>query len=263
MTINNVNKPVLSIALSTCNVRELLPIVLPALVENTDVIYELHIVDNASKDGTAEYIKDFFDTNKSDYMINYTLEVMPEREASLIALNKCLAKVSPVVKYVCKLDHDLEVPPKWASTIIDFFEKNPQFRLIASGVEKGFDKGFQCWRDGHLGISDLGEHVVWHQQGIAGYMHFFPKHVLDACGGHYNSMNKTIFGSEDADWSLRASPDNRTKGYLMNVVSKHHWKKNKAIADLEDRWKGECTFNKTNLQWEDWLKSQGQEVRYT
>ena len=264
MTTGNANSPILSVVMNTCNIKELLPVILGALIKNTKVYYELLICDNFSLDGTYEYIKEFFETNKSEFLTRVEIDRLDSRQPSVNSLNFALDKVGPSSKYICKLDHDLEVCDNWANIIIEFFTKNPTFKLIASGVEKGFDKGFQCWTYGKLAESRLGPYLVWHQEGIAGYMHFMPRAAWELAGKHYNRMNKlAIFGSEDADWSLRCTFNHMQKGYLMNVTCKHHSKKNQRLTDLENQWKGECTFEKTHLQWEDWLKSKDIEIRYT
>ena len=100
---------------------------LKALLENTEYPFELHIVDNASKDGTVEFLKD--------------LELLyPETIRSIIFNKENLGLAGPtndfwnrvVADYYGKVDNDTVVPKGWLQKLITAHEKIPELAVVSA-----------------------------------------------------------------------------------------------------------------------------------
>jgi hypothetical protein len=134
------------------------------------------------------------------------------------------------------------------------------FRLLSPSVVPETPKGMQFYSQGHkpeyvtevpLSHSPETTYRVYHYAGIAGYCHTVPQQVYRSVGC-YKAMNTgAVFGSEDADFSIRSAPDVHTKGYIFELQG-HHWSKSN-VAEYEDEYKGKATFLGTKLTLEDWM----------
>jgi glycosyltransferase involved in cell wall biosynthesis len=278
------------VGLPVCNIEPLIGQVITSLIRHTETNFHLVICDNGSKDNTLGVVRETIQKewgNKLAENAIFTIISLPERVTALECTNKSLSRAMAMsYDMVVKLDHDYGVPPLWDSTILRIFQKYPQYRLLSPSVKKETPKGMQYYSQGaspqlisKLDLSDtvgekiksdtlfpslnrelllseyrISEATIYHYDGVAGYCHCVPQAVFEACGGSYRAMNAgAVFGSEDADWSLRSSPSISTKGYIMELEG-WHWSK-PSIGAIEDEYKGEATFLKTSLTLEDWVKS--------
>lgn len=241
------------ISLAACNISELLPDVLSYMSKNTKEEFDLFFCDNASLDNTYELFMTTIKQLDPNIRTLYTYR-FEHRVDSITCINRSLSKaVGKNYDLIVKLDHDYGLPENWDTTLKECFNANSRLKLLCPSVDPSTPKGMQYYSAGHEPLlkSNVAGHEIYHYQGIAGYAHTFTQDTFDRLK-EYKAMNHgAIFGSEDADWSIRCgSPDQ--KGYVMDLQGMH-WSK-KLLGKYEDQWKGEATFLKTTKKWEDWVK---------
>jgi len=103
--------------------------------KNTDVPYELIMVDNGSRDGTQEYIKQVAD--KYHFF---------ERNTGFShGFNKGLSLASR--EYIAICNNDTEFPPNWFRLLVQSFDSDPKCGLVFPCYTKGL-KIARRWRPG-------------------------------------------------------------------------------------------------------------------
>lgn len=264
------------ISLATCSIAPLIDQVLDSLFENTTLPFTLSIFDNYSLDNTVEKIntklvqyKDKISANKCKVHFYNSLTRTPSIDcinSSFIPYFESDDKYS----MICKLDHDYCLPKNWDLVLTDLFLRYPDLQLLSPSVDPSTPKGMQYHSQGHLPeqisrlpispISGTSSPVeIYHYTGIAGYCHCFRPSILNRLK-EYRAMNVgAVFGSEDADWSLRCG-NMPQKGYITSLQGFHLDKPD--IGTLEGKWKGEATFLKTFITLEEYLKANLSEEEY-
>lgn len=84
--------------------------VLSSLVENTEVDFKLVIIDNASTDGTVDWLKTFSFPSNTQIVFN------PENRGVVGAMNQFF-NLTYDYKYVAKVDNDSIVPRGWLNNL--------------------------------------------------------------------------------------------------------------------------------------------------
>jgi hypothetical protein len=270
--------PVVFVALPTCNIAELIEPVLEKLLENTTLPFVLSVCDNASTDDTYARVKKMVTGPKAQNseMVKVYLTRSLTREVSTRCINTALRPANRYlseVAFIAKLDHDYGVPEYWSEVIeAHFAYPIRDYTLLSPSVRPETPKGMQYYSQGHTPakidqlnyLGTLGSEVqpgfveamrtaeIYQYEGIAGYCHCFTPQTFTRLGGEYRPLTKdAVFGSEDADWSLRCGPI-ETKGYIMSLKG-WHWDK-PDIGVWEEKWKAEATFGRTFQQWEEWAR---------
>lgn len=113
-----------SIVMAVCNQVNYTKLCIESIQKNTDIPYELIVVDNASKDETSEFLK----------AINAHVVTNPENRGCAIAWNqgvKC-AKGD----YLCIINNDIVVTKGWLSILISFMEKG-NYHIVSPAVVEG------------------------------------------------------------------------------------------------------------------------------
>lgn len=241
------------ISLACCNISPLLDKVLDKLFENTESDFVLSFCDNNSNDRTVDLFTKRLSGSVGNLQKVYR-HVFTSRRSSVDCINQSLIPAyGKDYSLIVKLDHDYGLPPKWDFTLIECFSKNSDLQLLSPGVVSETPKGFQYYSQGHKPelITQVNNNTLYHYQGIAGYCHSFRQDTLDRLKFYKPLTVGAVFGSEDADWSIRCG-SLKQKAYVFNLEG-WHWDKPE-IGSWEDKWKCECTFGKTYLQWEDWAK---------
>jgi glycosyltransferase involved in cell wall biosynthesis len=258
------------VALPTCNVEGLIDQVLDHLEKNSAAPFILSVCDNASTDTTYSRIKAWLAARPRGSKVSRAyLCRLPTRKHSCACINEALKRSAahPEVTMIAKLDHDYGVPPHWDEVLGHYlYNLFPEYTLLSPSVVPETPKGMQYYTEGHEPVSvreagplwdaerslvDALRGPIWNYEGIAGYCHCFKPETLKRLGGYRPLTPGAVFGSEDADWSLRCGPTD-TKGYIMSLQG-WHWNK-PDIGTWEDKWKHDATFGKTHLQWEDWAR---------
>jgi hypothetical protein len=261
----------LFVSLATCNVFSLIDSVMESLLKNTQVNFDLSIFDNHSTDGTYDKLQSWLtpERTKGSSLSQHWIGRSPTLTPSVDCINSTFIPFfSNPFQYsmVAKLDHDYCVPETWDITIQGLFNNNPHLQLLCPGVHESTPKGFQYLSQGHN--PEMTSTLLWdtqaylatelyHYTGIAGYCHCFrPETLVKEL--QYRAMNHgAVFGSEDADWSLRCGSTVQ-KAYIPSLKGFHLSKQD--VGSLEDAWKGSATFLGTKLPLEEWMKQNHPDV---
>jgi GT2 family glycosyltransferase len=115
-----------SIIIPTLNQLELTKICLESVIKNTwDIEHEIIVVDNASTDGTTDYLKE----KGVFYLAN------GENLGVAKAWNQGI-KASKG-GYVCIINNDIIAGAGWLSAMIDFYEKHADAGMVSPGTRWG------------------------------------------------------------------------------------------------------------------------------
>lgn len=112
-------KPLVSIIIRSWNSLEFLKLCLESINLYTTIPFEMIIVDNNSSDGTKEFLKNV----KAKKIFN-------KRNVGAI---KALEQAEKLVEtqYICSLDSDIIVTPKWLRTLLEIYQSNPKVKAIS------------------------------------------------------------------------------------------------------------------------------------
>lgn len=200
-----------SIMFVTYNRLDLTKRMLDSLVKNTNSPYRLIIVDNASTDGTAEwliklkrsylnYLSDSTHCQGLDIHINdKNLGIGPGRNKGL--------EIAAQYKdpWLSTLDNDVELNPGWLKECIEIMEVNPRLALglnmenVAYPLVTRGGKTFQVKPAGNLGTAC----TVFHRD------------LHDRIG--FFNTEYGLYGEEDADFFFRARLVGWDLGYLKDM----------------------------------------------
>jgi GT2 family glycosyltransferase len=115
-----------SIIIPTLNQLGLTKLCLESIVKNTmNIEHEIVVVDNASSDGTAGYLKDsgiFYLANKENLGVAK-------------AWNQGIR--ASTGQYVCIINNDIVASAGWLSSLIDFYEAMPGAGIVSPGTRWG------------------------------------------------------------------------------------------------------------------------------
>jgi hypothetical protein len=116
----NISFPMISAVIVTWNAKKYVEECLRSLRDNTDVPIETIVVDNASKDGTNELVKDEFPNIKL---------IQNEKNLGFAKANNIGISQSHG-KYICLVNSDVNVFPGCLRKLIEFMEANPKVGLL-------------------------------------------------------------------------------------------------------------------------------------
>lgn len=188
-----------SIMLVTYNRLNLTKRMLDSLIKNTDSPYRLIIVDNGSKDGTVEWLKEF-SLNKS-FPIH--LHFNDENLGIAAGRNRAM-KIADQFNdpWLSTVDNDVEFIPNWLSKCLDVLNFNEKFAvgLNMEGVDYPITnlngKNIQFKKSGNLGTACT----------------VFPRALHDEIGFF---VSYGLYGEEDSDFFIRSRVVGYGMGYLL------------------------------------------------
>ena len=213
--------PRLSVVIPNWNGKHFLDTCLNALRRQTLSGIEVIIVDNASSDGSQQFIRDAFP------------------EASLIELEKnrgftgaCNTGMEAAAgEFIALLNNDTEVEKDWAAAVLAAFDAHPEVGIVASKMLL-FDQRDRFHTAGDFFTTDgcAGNRGAW--EGDLG-QYDQPVYVFSACGGsavYRRSMLREIgtldddffFLLEDVDLAWRAQLAGYKVWYTPCAVVYHH-----------------------------------------
>lgn len=203
----------LSIVIPHWNGKQHLSTVLNSLTAQTYSNIEIIIADNASTDGSQEFIREHFPT--------VIIEQLAQNFGFTGACNAGMKVASG--EFIALLNNDTEVDPHWAEEVVSAFERHPEAGFVASKMML-FDQRdrFHAAGDFYRFDGQPGNRGVW-QQDIGQFDQ--EEFVFSACGGssiYRRSMLEDIglldddffFSCEDLDLAWRA----QLKGYKCLYV---------------------------------------------
>lgn len=171
----------------TCNRLFYTERTLPELFYNTAYPFNLTIVDNGSKDGTVEFLKQFEDKPNVKIIYNKENEGLSKPTNAFWKNSKA--------DYVGKVDNDVIIPYGWLKRLVDVYEstKSKNIKVGALGGCAEFPKGlFE-----HLNLTNVDqtalEHYIYYRQFIGGCTYIIDKKIIEKNG--YLEQEKTkVFG---------------------------------------------------------------------
>lgn len=123
--------PKVSIIIVTWNALPLLQKCLPSVVDSAYPNLEIVVADNASTDGTAEWIRQRFSEVK---VVRH-----PENWMFCRGNNEALPHTSG--KFVVLLNNDVEVSPNWLTPLVDAMEADPGVAAVQPKLLQHNDRG--------------------------------------------------------------------------------------------------------------------------
>jgi GT2 family glycosyltransferase len=210
-----------SVVIPNWNGRHFLAVCLDALARQTYPQLEVIIVDNASSDGSQEFIRDHYP--------GVRLVELPENRGFTGACNAGIQAARG--EYVALLNNDTEVDEDWARAVVDAFTRHPDAGIVASKMLL-FDRRDHFHTAGDTFSMDgrPGNRGVW-QRDEGQYDR--EEYVFSACGGsaaYRRTMLDQIglldddffFSLEDIDLAWRAQLTGWRCLYTPAAIVYHH-----------------------------------------
>lgn len=219
-------KPEISVVVVNWNRRELLRQCLESLRRQQGPPFELILVDNGSRDGSLEMVREEFGREAG-----FRLRVIgnPVNRGFCAANNQGMAVAEGA--FIALLNNDAEAAPGWLAALRRAFEGRPEVGMAASKILVKQDPG-RIDKVGHLiypdgqnrgrgtGERDLGqydrlEEVLWPDGCAAMYR----RRMLEQIGG----FDEDFFAyGDDAELGLRARIAGWRCLYVPEAVALHH-----------------------------------------
>jgi GT2 family glycosyltransferase len=213
-------EPLVSVVIVTWNGRRFLDACLAALGAQQGVAFETVLVDNASTDGSAEYVRERFP---------WVRVVRLEENRGFAGGNNAGVRAARG-RYVALLNNDTAADPGWLRALLDGVDEPSRIALVSSRIVYMHDPnvvdsagdGMLRWggafKHHHGGpVADVAEsREVF---GVCGAACLMPKAVFDELGG----FDEQFFAShEDVDLSYRARLRGYRCRYVAAAIVRHH-----------------------------------------
>ncbi len=218
------NQPIVSIIIPVFNQLEYTKLVIESIREYTNIPYEIIVIDNASSDGTFEYLSSLADIKLIRNSQNYGF---PK------AVNQGLAVAKG--KYIVILNNDVIVTDKWVEGLIEHLEEDESIGIIGpmsnyvSGPQmlNGAEKIYMA--NGVVNeklLRDFANEIHERNKGkrflfprIAGLCMVIKREVIEKIGGFDERFTPGNF--EDDDYCLRATLAGFKVAIAMDVFIHH------------------------------------------
>jgi GT2 family glycosyltransferase len=196
------SKEIITLMMVTYNRLDLTIKTINALLERTNCDFNLVIIDNASTDGTIEYLKSL---KSSGCIKNIYITYNNENKGIAIGRNQALKVANELdTVWYSTIDNDVILPNNWLSDCIDILRENKSYGMIGVNFEKeqfpvikvngGFE--IQDKPRGNLGTACTVFNKSFHKM-----LGFF-------------NTEYGLYGEEDADMGMRARAIGFKLGYL-------------------------------------------------
>ncbi len=206
--------PLVSVVLITYNrIRMLERSVATILANSGDVAYELIVWDNASTDGTAEYLDSVAASNPQVRVVHNPENVGVNGVAAGVRLARGA--------YIVELDDDVvDVPPGWLAGMVKAFDAVPDAGYLSADVVQnertnGARVPFTYWW-----AIDYGDGVVVELGTVGGWCAITSRRVIDRIG-NFLEVPGRVFFYEDGDFGHRCRRAGLAIGVMRNVKVYH------------------------------------------
>jgi GT2 family glycosyltransferase len=195
-----------SIMVATFNRLSLTKQTINNLIEMTDYPFELIVIDNASVDGTVEYLKNELESllSKNSYFCSLIIKENDINKGIAYARNQSLLLASG--EWLCTLDNDVLLPKGWLTKCISVLSRNKNYGAIGVNMEAVTyplvlinGEEFQKKQQGNLGTACM----------------VFPKSFHKMLGFFNTEMG--LYGQDDSDMGMRA----RVAGYELGYIKEN------------------------------------------
>jgi len=165
--------------------------------------FELIIVDNASKDGTVEYLNNELKNHSSEYYLGSTLLFNDDNLGIAVGRNQTLA-LAGNAEWYATLDNDVLLPENWLQECIDIMTVDPKYGMIGVNFEST-----------KYPLVNVGSYKVQHKnQGNLGTACMVFSKKVHKMIGYFNDKDYGRYGLEDSDYGFRARVAGFKLGYL-------------------------------------------------
>ncbi|MBB3113633.1 GT2 family glycosyltransferase [Paenibacillus phyllosphaerae] len=181
-----------------------------SIIEHTDLPYEIIVVDNASTDGTANYLRSL------SGQVRYRIMETNRGFAGAVNVGLMMAKGQTIVL----LNNDTLVTERWLDNMLTCLGSDPRIGMV--GPVTNYIGGNQQIDVPYTAIEDMQEFArqfnqsdpaKWHlTDRLVGYCLLFRKELLERTG--YLDEGFKIGNFEDDDYNIRV----RLQGYMLVVA---------------------------------------------
>lgn len=191
----------------TYNRLDLTKKTLENIIKNTNIDFNLVIVDNASHDLTQGFLTKFSNDHKENrkgFLNKLVLVFNDENKGIAIGRNQALLEANKLnTTWYSTVDNDVLLPKNWLSDCINILKENPSFGMIGVNFES---KSFPIMKSGsyefqYKSRGNLGTACTVFNKSFHKMLGFF-------------NTEYGLYGEEDADMGARAKALGFKLGYL-------------------------------------------------
>jgi GT2 family glycosyltransferase len=202
------------------NGRELLDVILPSILAQTATGFRIHLLDNASTDGSCEHVAERYPSVR--------ILRSPENVGVTRNMARCAASVE--TPYFALVNNDLELDPGWLEAMLEAIEAHPDAAAVDGKMLNFYDRGELdgCGdtidRTGYPGRRGHGERDTGQYDRVdevfcaSGGAALYRRSAFDRAGT-YDADFEAYY--EDVDWGFRARLFGMPTYYTPHAVSFH------------------------------------------
>ena len=217
----------ISVIIVSYNTRDLIATCLDSIVNVNDDRKEIFVVDNASTDGSVEFIRKHYP--------NVNLIVNKENRGFAAANNQALQLARG--RYIFLLNPDAEFLPSTFSAMISFMNANPHIGLAGvkminpdGSPQESFTNEYPGHKLASRELSGLRGSVAW----VLGASMIIRSNIMKRLGGFDESF--FVYG-EDQDLCLRIRKAGYEIGYTDTAIIVHLGAQSERQTESADVWK--------------------------
>jgi len=212
-----------------------------ALVACTDYPHTITVVDNASSDGTREYLQAL----KEKGVIKNL--VLLDENVGVAKASNLAWHLEPEAEYYLKLDNDIVIQKNgWLSPMVDVIEKVPQLGAVAYNFEP-VSIPLQTVNGFSIRIKNQGN--------LGGACILIPKRTEQLLG--YWCEDYGLYGEEDADYGFRIMLAELTNAYMEDEAIGLHLPAGRAASiDMQSLVATDGLEEKEHAEYRHWKDSQ-------
>jgi GT2 family glycosyltransferase len=229
------NSPV-NISMVTYNRLELTKKSIQSILEKTLYPYYLTIVDNNSKDGTVEYLKDLYHQGKIKNLI------LLEQNLGVATAANLAWQMEDTELYV-KFDNDMQaLLSTWLSALVRVIENVHKVGIL------GYN-----FKDKKTSLEVIRGFTLRKSYSIGGGVVIIPRRTKDKIG--YWREDYGPYGQEDGDYSLRVNASGMLCAYLPDTEAINNMQMSEEIEyrNFKDDWAGKSRQSFLN-NWKNYGK---------
>jgi GT2 family glycosyltransferase len=204
--------PDISVIIVSYNTADLIGACIASVMASRGVTLELFVVDNASRDGSVDLVRERFPAVR--------LIANEENRGFGAANNQALRECTG--RYVVLLNPDTTVEPESFETMVAFMDAHPQVGLAGPKVlnpdgtrQDSVSAGYPAHRQGGADLGTLPGEIA----ALLGACQIVGTELFRSVGGF--DENFFLYG-EDQDLCLRIRKQGRAIGFIDDAVIMHH-----------------------------------------
>jgi len=214
---------------------------LDAILNWTDVEFELTVCDSGSSDGTPEFLSNLAEQPQLPGKITkYEFVHFTENVGAAIAYNEAFSRSKSDV--IIRIDNDVVVPYGWASRLLEVLGSDPQLGMLTTELV--------CDTETEIGVFSgriqYVEQPVWHDCGIGSWCIAMRREMFDQVGVYRPLFG--VYALQDNDLEKRAQNVGWRLGTLLGLKVRHLYSMETPDEAEYNTWK----IQQYNSQIESW-----------